>query len=419
MTTRGLQIGLLLALFGCGDGAQAPAQEPEPADSGGVAGVPWKDWETTPSGLQYFVVNPGNPDKRPKIGDEVTVHYTGTLPESGKIFDSARRTGQPVTFNLGLHQVIAGWDEAVALMSEGARYKFRIPWQLAYGERGKGPIPPRQDLLFDVELLKIRPGIEIAEFPPRHEDREVKLDSGLVYEVIEEGDAAKGPPVGDNVAYRIAYTLWTQDGKFIMNSVMRGPPGRPAFVVGRCGKLQVGGSPEKFLQEAATVMKPGGVYRFTVPPDLCWGENVSFPGLTADAPTVWRLELLETRELPGFVMPDLEKAVTTKTGLRYQVLKEGSGDSPGPGDTVRVNYAGWLTDGTPFDSSYERMEPLVFRAGQVIPGWQEMLQLMKPGMLVRVLIPSELAYGKQGRPASGIPPNSPLVFQVELLEVAR
>ena len=105
-----------------------------------------------PSGLQYQVLKEGN-GKKPSATDQVKCHYEGTLID-GTIFDSSYQRNEPATF--GLNQVIAGWTEGVQWMSEGAKYRFFIPYNLAYGERGAGAqIPPFAALVFDVELLKV------------------------------------------------------------------------------------------------------------------------------------------------------------------------------------------------------------------------------------------------------------------------
>lgn len=107
---------------------------------------------TTDSGLQYEVLTEGAGES-PAATDQVTVHYTGTLLD-GTVFDSSVERGQPATF--GLNQVIPGWTEGVQLMNEGAKYRFYIPSELAYGERGAGAdIGPGATLIFDVELIKI------------------------------------------------------------------------------------------------------------------------------------------------------------------------------------------------------------------------------------------------------------------------
>lgn len=111
-----------------------------------------------------------------------------------------------------------------------------------------------------------------------------------------------------------------------------------------------------------------------------------------------------------------EKGVKkTETGLLYQVEKPGTGAIPKDSDTVVVNYKGTLTDGTEFDNSYTRGEPLSFRLDGVIPGWAEGLKHIKKGGKIKLVIPPALAYGKTGVP--GIPANSTLVFDLELLDV--
>lgn len=108
--------------------------------------------------------------------------------------------------------------------------------------------------------------------------------------------------------------------------------------------------------------------------------------------------------------------VTLPSGLQYEILKEGTGKKPAVYDTVRCHYHGTLTDGTVFDSSYQRGLPSEFRLNQVIPGWTEGVQLMREGAKYRFYIPYHLAYGERGA-GSQIPPYSALVFDVELLKV--
>lgn len=109
--------------------------------------------KTLPSGLQYQVLREGN-GKKPTATDQVECHYEGTLI-NGQVFDSSYRRGETATF--GLNQVIKGWTEGLQLMQEGAKYRFFIPYNLAYGEQGAGQsIPPYAALIFDVELIKVK-----------------------------------------------------------------------------------------------------------------------------------------------------------------------------------------------------------------------------------------------------------------------
>lgn len=107
---------------------------------------------TLPSGLQYEVIKEGN-GKKPKATDRVKCHYEGTLID-GTLFDSSVKRGEPAVF--GVNQVIAGWVEALQLMSEGAKWKLYIPSELAYGANGAGEmIPPHSTLIFEVELIEV------------------------------------------------------------------------------------------------------------------------------------------------------------------------------------------------------------------------------------------------------------------------
>ena len=111
-----------------------------------------------------------------------------------------------------------------------------------------------------------------------------------------------------------------------------------------------------------------------------------------------------------------EGVITTESGLQYKVLSEGTGTvHPTANSKVKVHYHGTLTDGSVFDSSVERGEPITFGLNQVIKGWQEGLQLMVEGQKMRLFIPSTLGYGKSG--TGPIPPASVLIFDVELLEI--
>ena len=109
---------------------------------------------------------------------------------------------------------------------------------------------------------------------------------------------------------------------------------------------------------------------------------------------------------------------TTDSGLKYAILKETDGEKPKSGQTVVVHYSGWLPDGKNFDSSYKRNEPFQFVLGahQVIPGWDEGIALLQKGEKAQLVIPPELGYGQRGIPGV-IPPNSTLIFDVELVDI--
>lgn len=113
-----------------------------------------------------------------------------------------------------------------------------------------------------------------------------------------------------------------------------------------------------------------------------------------------------------------EGVIVTESGLQYQILNQGEGESAKATDTVKVEYAGTLIDGTEFDSTAQHGKPAQFQVNQVIKGWGEALQLMNAGTKLHLVIPSELAYGENGA-APKIQPNAVLVFDVELISIEK
>jgi len=108
--------------------------------------------------------------------------------------------------------------------------------------------------------------------------------------------------------------------------------------------------------------------------------------------------------------------ITTESGLKYTDLKVGDGATPRMGQSVRVHYIGWLENGKEFNNSYKGGQPVDFKMGQLIPGWNEALQSMKVGGKRRIVVPPNLGYGAKGSPPN-IPPNATLTFEIELLGV--
>jgi FKBP-type peptidyl-prolyl cis-trans isomerase len=356
---------------------------------------------TLPSGLKYEVLVEGEEGGKPKMFDLVRVHYVGTLASDGMQFDSSRDRGEPAEFRLG--QVIEGWNEGLQLMTKGARFKFTIPSDLAYGAAGRPPkIPGGATLVFDIELLDFVPSPPLPEFARVGGEDPPKTSEGLIYEIVAPGEG----DITESDLIEFHSTIWDMNGKALNSTVAEGKPAK--------GKAEQMRAP--FLRELLPMVGVGGAFRLEVPSKLVFGPRLPV-GVAAEDPTIWLVEIVSKLDfkVPEFVLPSDEQLATTASGLKYQVVKEGEGVPPTASSEVKVHYAGWLTDGTPFDSSYERGEPAEFPLSGVIRGWTEGLQLMKPGALYRFVIPADLAYGAAGRPS--IPPHATLVFQVELLEV--
>jgi peptidylprolyl isomerase len=178
------------------------------------------------------------------------------------------------------------------------------------------------------------------------------------------------------------------------------------------------GSFIKGSDEGIVGMKTGGVRTIVIPAKLAYGDaGVGFIPPNTDLKVV--IELLEVKDKIVAKMWDVDSTLfkTTKSGLKYAVISEGDGPAVQAGKVITVNYSGYLLDGTLFDSSVERDEPIQFVVGQgqVIAGWDEGLQLLKKGDKARFIIPPQLGYGEMQM--AKIPPNSTLIFDIEVINI--
>ncbi len=233
-----------------------------------------------------------------------------------------------------------------------------------------------------------RTAAEAPTFQPLKRDKMKTTKSGLKYEDVKEG-AGEAAKSGDLV--EVHYTGWLSDGKKFDSSLDR----KQSF------KLPIGvGMVIKGWDEGLVGMKAGGVRKLEIPPELGYGARGAGDVIPPGATLVFQIELLKV-----------------KPGIKIEDIKAGDGAAAKRGDQVTVHYTGTLTNGKKFDSSVGG-EPFSFRlgAGQVIQGWDIGVAGMKVGGKRKLTIPAELAYGERGA-GSDIPPNSTLVFEVELLKV--
>ncbi len=247
----------------------------EPYD---VAG---KDTLTTASGLKYIIVKKGAA-KNPlaKAGEIATVHYSGYFKD-GVMFDSSVKRGQPIKFTLGQGQVIKGWDEGLQLMRSGDKFRLLIPYQLAYGEKGRGQsIPPKADLFFDVELVYNQAEIKIEAYDTKGKDT-ITTASGLKMIPIKTTNL-QTPIKGQTVT--VHYTGYLTDGKVFDSSIKRDDPIK--FEVGE-GKVIKG------WDEALLRMKKGEKYRLVIPANLAYGEKGAGGVIPPNAELIFDVNLID------------------------------------------------------------------------------------------------------------------------------
>jgi len=385
-----------------------PAETPVPMKLSDEikASFPADEMTVTDSGLQYMIVEEGE-GQAPEKGEVVQVHFIANLAD-GTEFDNSYSQGQPMAFPLGQGMIIPGWDEGIGLLKKGDKAKLIIPPELAFGSQGAGGvIPPDATLYFEVELVDILPGSPEAPTEVADTDYE-SADSGLRFYDFEAGS---GETPEDGQLVTVHYTGWLEDGTKFDSSLDRGQAF--TFALGQ-GQVIPG------WDEGVATMQVGGKRQLLIPPDLAYGEQGAGGVIPPNAELIFEVELIEIH--PGAPKAptevDEKDYTTTESGLKYYDFVEGEGDTPQPGDVVSVHYTGWLEDGVKFDSSLDRGQPFQFPLGmgQVIPGWDEGVASMKIGGKRQLVIPADLGYGDQGAGAA-IPPNSTLIFEVELLDV--
>jgi peptidylprolyl isomerase len=250
----------------------------------------------------------------------------------------------------------------------------------------------------------------------------VTLKSGLKYNEVKVGTGAEAK-TGDLVEIHFKgwiikdssnlFSDWSVDStkkadciadSYVMNQPMKFVLGTESFIKGS--------------EEGIVGMKAGGQRAIVIPSNLAYGSQGMGP-VPPNSSIRVLVELVSTKKAITAKMWDVDSTLfkTTASGLKYAIIKEGEGEFVKKEKQTTVHYSGFLLDGTKFDSSVERDEPFTFVAGvgQVIPGWDEGVQLMKKGSKAKFIVPSNLAYGD--RDLGKIPPNSTLIFDVEVLDV--
>ncbi len=237
--------------------------------------------------------------------------------------------------------------------------------------------------------------------------QEYTTPSGLKYKLLEMGTGKK-VEAGDMVT--VHYTGTLPDGTKFDSSKDRNQPF--SFKVGG-GQVILG------WDEGLRLLNVGDKAILTVPSGLGYGDR-AMGKIPSNSTLIFEIEVIETKS-PVVAVPfniEGKEVLTTASGLKYVYIEKGNGPQAENGKTVDVHYTGYLMDGRKFDSSVERGDPISFPLGQgmVIKGWEEGIALMKVGDKMRIIIPSELGYGANGA-GSVIPPNSTLIFDVELVGV--
>lgn len=409
-------------------------------------------WKSDGKGLEYYFINDAPGNKKAEVGNEAYLHIITKINDSVLFNSVTLNNNEPIVLTVTAPQFGGDLQAGLPLLSAGDKAMFRTRVDSIF--RNKGQMPPNAKsgdyITFEINMLTIKTPAELKEeqdnlvisqedeiikYLNTHNLKGLRTESGLYYVIKKQGSGPKAQ-VGQEISMN--YTGSLLDGtKFDSNTETEFGHVQPfVFPLGQNRVI-------KGWDEGILNFNKGTQAILLIPSRLAYGTK-SIPGnpknpkgIPANSVLIFDVEVVdlpepydpkkEDAQIVKYLSDNKIKATKTASGLYYTITQKGSGEKAQVGKTAVMNYKGYLLDGTVFDSNMDELfghkSPFEFPLGQgrVIKGWDEGVALLNVGSKARFFIPSTLAYGERAMPATaqnpkGIPKNSILIFDVELIE---
>lgn len=375
-----------------GEEEEEPGEEVESAPPLKVG----EEREISSNGLRKKLIKSGANWETPQFGDEVTIHYVGTLCEDGSIFVSTRTMNEPVTLKLGHGNVVGGLDHGIVTMRKGEVASFMLHPELAYGVSGTTGVPPNSTVRFEVELLSWITVVDVCK------------DGGIIKRILVTGEQIGPPDDLDEVC--VSYKAMLVDGTIVAETPEEGLE----FYI-KDGHFCPA------LTKALKTMKRGERVNLVIQPQYAFGQrgnksNNEFPAIPPDSVLIIFVKLLSMK-------PVID--VTGDLKVKKKILKEGEGTvTANEGATVTIRYTAMLEDATVFErKGLDGEQPLQFITDeeQVIAGLDRAVSTMKKNECALITVSPEYGSGSTEvkMDLSSVQPSSTILYEVEMLDFVR
>ena len=331
-----------------------------------------------PSGVTYSILQVGTGSTKPLPGDEALIHFTEWLTD-GTVINTSRKKNEPYRLRVGDQRLPLGINIAVQLVTLGGRAKVTVPPDKAYGSSGvAGQVPPDSTMVYEIELLEYVYRPKPAQFRPGNPEQVNTIGSGIKYEILQPGSGAK--PV-DGQMTEIEFTVWSTVGDLLDGT----------YKMGRSAKIILTQRSAPLFLQVLPHMSKGETWRIEVPAPLTMPINATDEQKRQAEDKVWQIALIDVIDTERVPPTDDDAVTSTRSGLQFERLVEGTGDRPRASAACELEWSVWKADDATYvDGTQMQGSNMRFLLGQTPHKFlHEIVTKMQVGEELRVEVPAD------------------------------